>query len=103
MTQKFMMSSSLSRQTMSIWVLLAAEEYLLPVYEELYRQLVRREVLHADETSLQVLHELRKKPQTGYTGRARLVDRPSCSMNSSPAGRSNARRSSRTAFPGIST
>ena len=47
----------LSRQTMSNWVLRAAEDHLLPVYEELHRQLVQHEVLHADETTLQVLYE----------------------------------------------
>lgn len=78
MTQKFVMASplyrqeqewarqglKLSRQTMSNWVLRAAEDHLLPVYEELHRQLVQREVLHADETTLQVLHEPGKKAQT---------------------------------------
>ena len=78
MTQKFVMASplyrqeqewarqglKLSRQTMSNWVLRAAEDYLLPVYEELHRQLVKRKVLHADETTLQVLHEPGKKAQT---------------------------------------
>lgn len=78
MTQKFVMASplyrqeqewarqglKLSRQTMSNWVLRAAEDHLLPVYEELRRQLVKREVLHADETTLQVLHEPGKRAQT---------------------------------------
>ena len=54
----------LSRQTMSNWVLRAAEDHLLPVYEELRQQLVKREVLHADEITLQVLHEPGKKAQT---------------------------------------
>ena len=49
---------------MSNWVLRAEEDHLLPVYEELHRQLVKREVLHADETTLQVLHEPGKKAQT---------------------------------------
>lgn len=44
-------------------VLRAAEEHLLPVYEELRRQLVKCEALHADETTLQVLHEPGKKAQ----------------------------------------
>ena len=48
----------------SNWVLRAAEDHLLPVYEELHRQLVKREVLHADETTLQVLHEPEKKART---------------------------------------
>ena len=78
MTQKFVMGSPLyrqeqeinrkgvhlSRQTMSNWILRAAEDYLAPVYEQLHRELLKRDVLHADETTLQVLHEPGKKPQT---------------------------------------
>ena len=78
MTQKFVMGSplyrqeqelnrqgiSLSRQTMSNWILRAAEDYLKPVYEQLHRELLTRDVLHADETTLQVLHEPGKKPQS---------------------------------------
>ena len=78
MTQKFVMASplyrqeqewgrqglKLSRQTMSNWVLRAAEDWLKPVYDVLHRRLVKREVLHADETTLQVLREPGKKAQT---------------------------------------
>jgi len=78
MTQKFVMGSPLyrqeqelnrkgiplSRQTMSNWVLRVSEHYLAPVYEELHTELLRREVLHADETELQVLHEPGKAPQS---------------------------------------
>ena len=78
MTQKFVMGSplyrqeqelrrqgiSLSRQTMSNWILRAAEDYLTPVYEQLHKELLGRAVLHADETTLQVLHEPDKKPQS---------------------------------------
>ena len=78
MTQKFVMGSplyrqeqelcrqgvSLSRQTMSNWILRAAEDYLTPVYERLHKELLDRAVLHADETTLQVLHEPGKKPQS---------------------------------------
>ena len=60
MTQKFIMASplyrqeqewarqglKLSRQAMSNWVLRAAEDHLLPVYEAPHRQLAKREVLH---------------------------------------------------------
>ena len=77
MTQKFVMGSplyrqeqelnrqgiSLSRQTMSNWILRATEDYLKPVYKQLYKELLNRDVLHADETTLQVLHEPGKKPQ----------------------------------------
>ena len=78
MTQKFVMASPLyrqeqelnrqgiplSRQAMSNWILRATEDYLTPVYEQLHRELLTRDVLHADETTLQVLHEPGKKPQT---------------------------------------
>ncbi len=78
MTQKFVMGSPLyrqeqeinrqgihlSRQTMSNWLLKATEDYLAPVYEQLHKELLTREVLHADETTLQVLHEPGKKPQS---------------------------------------
>lgn len=78
MTQKFVMGSPLyrqeqelsrqriplSRQTMSNWILKAAEDYLMPVYEHLHKELLSREVLHADETTLQVLHEPGKKAQS---------------------------------------
>jgi len=37
---------------------------LEPIYDELIRQLRRRKILHADETTLQVLHEARKTAQT---------------------------------------
>ena len=78
MTQKFVMGCPLyrqeqeinrkgihlSRQTMSNWILRATEDYLTPVYEQLHKELLKRDVLHADETTLQVLHEPGKKPQT---------------------------------------
>ena len=78
MTQKFVMGSPLyrqeqeinrkgihlSRQTMSNWILKATEDYLAPVYEQLHKELLTRDVLHADETTLQVLHEPGKKPQS---------------------------------------
>ena len=78
MTQKFVMGAPiyrqeqelnrqgipLSRQTMSNWILRASEDYLTPVYEQLHRELLNRNVLHADETTLQVLHEPGKKPQS---------------------------------------
>ena len=78
MTQKFVMGSPLyrqeqeinrqgvhlSRQTMSNWILKATEDYLIPVYEQLHREILKRDVLHADETTLQVLHEPGKAPQS---------------------------------------
>ena len=55
----------LSRQTMSNWLLTCSERYLRPVYEELHRQLLNSEILHADETPVQVLHEGKgRRPQS---------------------------------------
>lgn len=78
MTQKFVMGAplyrqeqemnrkgiQLSRQTMSNWILSATEDYLTPVYQRLHEELLKRKVLHADETTLQVLHEPGKEPQS---------------------------------------
>ncbi len=47
----------LSRQTISNWLLKATEDWLQPIYDVLHRQLCQRQVLHGDETTLQVLHE----------------------------------------------
>ena len=75
MTQKFVMGTpiyrleqelkrqgvQLSRQTMSNWILMASERLLSPVYKLLHQEMLTRKVLHADETTLQVLHEPGKK------------------------------------------
>ena len=47
----------LSRQTMANWLLNVSEKWLRPVYDVLHEQLCRKPVLHADETTLQVLKE----------------------------------------------
>jgi len=70
MTQKFVMHSPLyrqeqewnrqgiqiSRQTMSNWVIRCAEDWLSPIYDALKERLLTHDVLHADETTLQVLN-----------------------------------------------
>ncbi|MDL2248354.1 IS66 family transposase [Tyzzerella sp. OttesenSCG-928-J15] len=77
-TQKFVMATPLyrqeqewnrqgimlSRQTMSNWLIRCAEDWLEPVYDELHRRLLEHEVLHCDETTLQVLHEPGKTAQS---------------------------------------
>ncbi|MFR7390365.1 MAG: IS66 family transposase [Blautia faecis] len=45
------------RETAAHWYNYCASNYLLPVYEALHRELLKREVLHADEVPCQVLHE----------------------------------------------
>jgi len=78
MTQKFVMGVPLyrqeqewnrngiplSRQTMSNWLLKCTEDHLAPVYNRLHAILIDHEVLHADETTLQVLHEEGKPAQS---------------------------------------
>ena len=69
--QKFVMGSPLyrqeqewnrqgfmiSRQTMSNWLIRCSDDWLAPVYDALHRLLVQHDLLHADETELQVLRE----------------------------------------------
>jgi len=54
----------LSRQTMSNWLIKATFQWLEPIYDALVESLCMRSVLHADETSLQVLHEDGKPAQS---------------------------------------
>jgi len=54
----------LSRQTMSNWLIRATEDWLEPVYDALKEWLLTHEVLHADETTLQVLREPGKSAQS---------------------------------------
>ena len=54
----------LSRQTMSNWLIRSTDDWLAPVYDALHEQLVQQDLLHADETELQVLHEDGKSPQS---------------------------------------
>lgn len=51
----------LLRATMSNWVMTAAEQWCLPIVEEMKRMLLAGEIIHADETRIQVLHEAGRK------------------------------------------
>ena len=78
MTQKFVMGVPLyrqeqewkrhgillSRQTMSNWLLKASEDWLEPIYDALKERLLAHDILHADETVLQVLREPGKSAQS---------------------------------------
>ena len=78
MTEKYVMHSplyrmeqdlkrkdvKLSRQTMSNWMIRCSKDWLEPVYEELKKQLLSQDIIHADETKLQVLKEPGKAAQT---------------------------------------
>ncbi|BAE85206.1 IS66 family transposase [Desulfitobacterium hafniense] len=76
--QKFMMGSPLyrqeqewkhngillSRQTMSNWLIKASQDWLEPLYEAMKLRLCEHDVLHGDETTLQVLKEPGKTAQS---------------------------------------
>ena len=47
----------LSRQTMANWLIRATNDWLMPIYDRLKELLLEHQVLHGDETTLQVLHE----------------------------------------------
>ena len=78
MAQKFVMSIPLyrqeqeplrqgiplSRQTMSNWLINATESWLVPIYGMLHEMLSLQNVLHADETTVQVLREPGKAAQS---------------------------------------
>jgi len=55
---------SLSRQTMANWMIEGAERWLAPLYAAMRERLLKQEILHADETTLQVLHEPERSAQT---------------------------------------
>jgi transposase len=54
----------LSRQTMANWVIRCAEDYFALLYGRMKTLLLLHDVLHADETVCQVLHEPGKKANT---------------------------------------
>jgi transposase len=57
----------ISRQTMANWVIYVASTWLVPIYELLRSELLRNRILHADETTLQVVKEQgRKSSQKSY-------------------------------------
>ena len=53
----------INRQNMANWSIQVCEDWLWPIYEKLRQNLLRHSVLHADETSLQVLKEPGKAAQ----------------------------------------
>jgi transposase len=58
---------TISRQTMANWVIYASIHWLKPIYEILHTELLKNEILHADETTVQVIKENgRKASQKSY-------------------------------------
>jgi transposase len=58
---------NLSRQTMSNWAIIAHERWFAELFKLLHAELLKNTILHADETTLQVLREEgRKATQKSY-------------------------------------
>jgi len=55
---------TLSRQTMANWMIYGAEQWLMPVVAAMKAYLLKQDVLHADETTLQVLREPGKSAES---------------------------------------
>ncbi|WP_317946913.1 IS66 family transposase [Sporosarcina saromensis] len=55
---------NLSRQTMSNWLVLSTEELLRPLYSAMHQFILSLPVLHADESTQQVLYEEGKQPSS---------------------------------------
>lgn len=58
------LGAKLPRETLANWCILAGREYLYPVYTRIHAELIKREIIHADETTCQVLREEGKVPQS---------------------------------------
>ncbi len=56
--------TAISRQNMSNWVLHAADNWLKPIYDAMKTVLRQQDIVHVDETSVQVLSEKGKKAQS---------------------------------------
>ncbi|MCT4507216.1 MAG: IS66 family transposase [Tepidibacter sp.] len=54
----------LSRQTMANWVIRCSDDWLFPIYNLMKEKLLEKDILHADETTLQVLKESGKPAQS---------------------------------------
>ncbi|HHW07284.1 MAG TPA: IS66 family transposase, partial [Clostridia bacterium] len=55
---------TLSRATLANWIIRSAQDWLLPLWEEMKSYLLKQPVIHADETVIQVLKEEGKKPSS---------------------------------------
>lgn len=54
----------LRRATLANWIIKCGTDYMEPVYEQLHRHLLERDIIHADETPCQVLKEEGKTAQS---------------------------------------
>ncbi len=55
---------ALKRNTMANWIIRCSQDYFYPLIQYLREKLLERDIIHCDETPVQVLKEDGKKPQT---------------------------------------
>lgn len=55
---------ALSRATMANWVTRCSERYFYPIIDYLHQELLKRDVIHCDESPLQVLKEKGRTPES---------------------------------------
>jgi len=65
----------LSRQTMANWMIYAANHWLKPIYELLKAELIQNDILHADETTVQVIKDGRPANTQSYMWLYRTAER----------------------------
>lgn len=53
----FQLGLNLPRETMANWYIHSAEQYFYPLYIQMHEHLLLRDVIHADETTCQILRE----------------------------------------------
>ena len=58
------MGLELPRQVMANWMIHGANVWLKPLYETMHKELLKEDILHADETTLQVLRESGRKAES---------------------------------------
>lgn len=58
------LGAKIKRETLANWCIIAGRDYLYPVYEMLHKELTGRDIIHADETVCQILHESGKAAQS---------------------------------------
>lgn len=58
------MGAHISRAVMANWMITCADDCLFPLYDRMHQILIGRDVVGADETTCQVLHEEGKSPQS---------------------------------------
>lgn len=60
----FQLGLKLPRETMANWYIYCAEAYFYPIYERMHELLLKRDIIHGDETTCQVLREKGKAAES---------------------------------------